>query len=327
MHLPADPTNVARLREPTERHPWRVLVSGCMVGTLCGWDATDNGMSRHALLQAILGDPRVQPVPFCPEHLAMGTPRGIPDIHGGDGFDVLDGTARVIVDSQADVTDAIVKHATSMATIGETCDFAILVDISGTCGSQAISLGDRNAPVRQHQAAPAVVAALLWRRWIPFTSQRDWATLARIAARLGIALPEGLPAADELLDHHQHPWMREHLPESPWSTTERGQRMRPAISEREPVYKVLSRSAWDSRTDSVPWAPIDDQDGFCHLSTASQLEETLAKHFAGRDDLVRIQLDAAKLPNLVWEVSRGGALFPHVYGPVPLEAVVDVRKR
>lgn len=324
MHLPADPTNVARLREPTPAHPWRVLVSGCMTGTLCGWDGTDNGMGRHALLQAILGDAKVQPVPFCPEHLAMGTPRGVPDIHGGDGFDVLDGTARVIVDSGPDVTDAIVRHATAMATLGETCDLAILVDISGTCGSQVISLGDRNAG-GVHQAAPAVVAALLWRRHIPFTSQRDWATLARLADRLGVALPEGLPDRASLLDHHQHPWVREHLPHAPWSTSERGQAMRPPVSEREPVFKVLGRKAWDARAESVPWAPIDVQDGFVHLSTASQLDETLAKHFAGRDDLVIVQLDAARLANLVWERSRGGALFPHVYGDVPLSAVVATR--
>ena len=61
-------------------------------------------------------------------------------------------------------------------------------------------------------------------------------------------------------------------------------------------------------------APIDIEDGYIHFSTATQVEETAAKHFSGRDDLVLIAVDAKRLGDgLRFEPSRGGALFPHLY--------------
>lgn len=76
----------------------------------------------------------------------------------------------------------------------------------------------------------------------------------------------------------------------------------------------------------MPWAEVDVRDGFVHFSAASQVRETAAKHFAGQHDLVLIEVDPRALApsTLRWEVSRGGALFPHVYGDVPLTAVVRV---
>ena len=60
-------------------------------------------------------------------------------------------------------------------------------------------------------------------------------------------------------------------------------------------------------------------DGFIHFSTAEQAVETAARHFAGQDDLLLIAVDAAALGDaLKYEVSRGGALFPHLYAPLPL---------
>ena len=70
-------------------------------------------------------------------------------------------------------------------------------------------------------------------------------------------------------------------------------------------------------------APVDVADGFIHLSTAEQLPETLAKHFAGNGDLHLAAVDLAALGDAVhWEPSRGGQLFPHLYGMLPLAAVV-----
>jgi uncharacterized protein (DUF952 family) len=70
-------------------------------------------------------------------------------------------------------------------------------------------------------------------------------------------------------------------------------------------------------------APVDLADGFIHLSTARQLDETVARHFAGRDDLHIAAVDLAALGGAVkWEPSRGGDLFPHVYAPLPLSAVI-----
>lgn len=316
MHLPSAPNSISRLRAPTPAHPWRVLVSSCMTGTLCAWDGGDNGLHGHAALKSLLSDPLVTAVPYCPEHLALGTPRGIPDIHGGNGFDVLDGKATVLVDGASDVTDSLRQHALAMAKQGETCDFAMLVDMSATCGSQVISLGDRRATERRYQRGPALVAAALWRRQIPFTSHRDYATLSRLLQRLGRPAIEGA-------DHHEHPWVVEHFGTEPWSRSAEV----PSPSEREPLYKILTRAQWESRVDVVPSAPIDEQDGFLHLSTESQLEETLRLHFGGQDNLILVQLDGATLENLIWEPSRNGELFPHVYGKVPLDRIVATRAR
>lgn len=70
-------------------------------------------------------------------------------------------------------------------------------------------------------------------------------------------------------------------------------------------------------------APVDLADGYIHLSTEEQLAETVAKHFAGQENLHLVSVDLAALGNAVkWEPSRGGQLFPHLYGPLPLNAVV-----
>lgn len=96
----------------------------------------------------------------------------------------------------------------------------------------------------------------------------------------------------------------------------------------EPLYKIMPASLWAraSAEGRMPLAPVDVKDGFVHLSTASQVRETAKKHFAGQRDLVLIEVrEGALTPgSLRWEVSRGGALFPHVYGDVPLDAIAGV---
>ncbi len=70
-------------------------------------------------------------------------------------------------------------------------------------------------------------------------------------------------------------------------------------------------------------APVDVADGYIHLSTAAQLTETVDKHFAGQSDLHVAAVDLDALGNAVrWEASRGGQLFPHIYGDLPLDAVI-----
>ncbi len=67
---------------------------------------------------------------------------------------------------------------------------------------------------------------------------------------------------------------------------------------------------------------VDARDGFIHFSTAAQLAETAARHFAGATDLMLVAVDGDCLgPALRWEPSRGGALFPHLYGALPVAAV------
>ena len=93
----------------------------------------------------------------------------------------------------------------------------------------------------------------------------------------------------------------------------------------ELVYKICASDVW-RRAEAAgrfEGAGVDLTDGFIHFSTAGQLAETAARHYAGQDGLVLVAVDAAKLGDLLrWEVSRGGALFPHLYAPLALSAVV-----
>lgn len=89
------------------------------------------------------------------------------------------------------------------------------------------------------------------------------------------------------------------------------------------AYKVLTADQMRAlEADSFAGAPVDLVDGYIHLSTLDQLTETVDKHFAGQSDLWVAAIDLAALGETVrWEESRGGALFPHVYGPMPLGSV------
>jgi len=94
------------------------------------------------------------------------------------------------------------------------------------------------------------------------------------------------------------------------------------------VYKICPRQMWaEAEVAGVfSGAPVDVADGFIHFSTAAQMRETAAKHFAGQNDLVLVAIEAAALGEaLRWEPSRGGDLFPHLYGPLALSAVRSVR--
>lgn len=91
------------------------------------------------------------------------------------------------------------------------------------------------------------------------------------------------------------------------------------------IYKILRRPEWDAfrAAGETAGAPVDLADGFIHLSTAAQVAETAAKHFAEESDLVLVAFEATALgPLLKWEASRGGALFPHLYRPLTLAEVV-----
>ena len=91
------------------------------------------------------------------------------------------------------------------------------------------------------------------------------------------------------------------------------------------VYKICTAAEWDAavRDGVYRGSAVDLRDGFIHFSTAAQTRETAAKHFAGLSDLVLIGVDDTRLgAALRWEPSRGGALFPHLYAPLPLDAVL-----
>ena len=91
------------------------------------------------------------------------------------------------------------------------------------------------------------------------------------------------------------------------------------------IYKICENALWREaeRAGLFRGAPVDARDGFIHFSTAAQVRETAPRHFAGAADLMLIAVEAAALGGaLRWEVSRGGDLFPHLYGPLPLAAVL-----
>jgi len=93
------------------------------------------------------------------------------------------------------------------------------------------------------------------------------------------------------------------------------------------VYKVCSQAEWNAALVAGAYhgSDVDRRDGFIHLSTDVQLAETLRRHFAGRQGLVLVAFDAATLTGLRWEPSRGGDLFPHVYGELPVRLAREVR--
>lgn len=90
------------------------------------------------------------------------------------------------------------------------------------------------------------------------------------------------------------------------------------------AYKVLTADQMIAlEADSFEGAPVDVQDGYIHLSTRDQITETVDKHFAGQSDLWVAAVDLEAHGDAIrWEVSRGGAQFPHLYGNLSLETVV-----
>lgn len=93
------------------------------------------------------------------------------------------------------------------------------------------------------------------------------------------------------------------------------------------VLKIVARALWQAAEPAGVFrgSEVDLKDGFIHFSTPAQAAETAAKHFAGQADLLLVRVAAERLgPTLKWEPSRGGALFPHLYGALDLTAVTSV---
>lgn len=94
------------------------------------------------------------------------------------------------------------------------------------------------------------------------------------------------------------------------------------------VYKLLLPDQWAAfeRDTRFEGSPHDVRDGFVHLSTADQAPRTARKHFAGAGRLVVVALDETRLPGVRWEPGGSGELFPHVYGALTADAVLDVQE-
>jgi uncharacterized protein (DUF952 family) len=93
------------------------------------------------------------------------------------------------------------------------------------------------------------------------------------------------------------------------------------------IYKIVPAALWRAAEALAEYegAPVDMADGFIHFSTAAQVRETAAKHFAGERDLLLVSVEAERLGEaLRYEPSRGGDLFPHLYGPLRLADILRV---
>ncbi|MEO1200523.1 MAG: DUF523 domain-containing protein [Pseudomonadota bacterium] len=190
------------MRQPSVAQPLRLLVSACLAGYQCGVDGTDYGLG--GTLSALISLPTVSATSFCPEEVALGTPRTMPDIHGGDGFDVLDGKARILDQHGDDLTSSMLQGAHAMLDFAHAnqAELAVLTDMSAACGSQVISDGCRLADDRSYRVGVGVAAALLLRAGIPVIAQRDNRTLGLLRRMLD---PSHVPAED-LRDHHETDW-------------------------------------------------------------------------------------------------------------------------
>ncbi len=93
------------------------------------------------------------------------------------------------------------------------------------------------------------------------------------------------------------------------------------------IYKICTAGEWAEAMAAGEYrgSEHDRRDGFIHFSTAAQMRETAAKHFAGQGDLVLVAVDPAALGGkLAWEPSRGGELFPHLFDALPTGAAMSV---
>jgi uncharacterized protein (DUF952 family) len=93
------------------------------------------------------------------------------------------------------------------------------------------------------------------------------------------------------------------------------------------IYKIVPRALWEAALENglFTGSPADTADGFIHFSTGAQLQETAARHFRGVADLLLVEVESDALgAQLKWEPSRGGSLFPHLYGSLPTRLAVSV---
>jgi len=94
------------------------------------------------------------------------------------------------------------------------------------------------------------------------------------------------------------------------------------------IYKILPREMWEAAVAAGFFygSAVDVADGCIHFSTAAQVRDTAAKHFSGRRDLLLVAVPTAALDGAIrWEPSRGGDLFPHLYGSLPVAAASWVK--
>lgn len=172
------------LRIPTEENPLRILTSACLIGTPCGVDGTSYG--NYPSVLKLMNYRNIQLLQFCPEHFSFGTPREMCDIYDGDGFDVLNGKAKVLTESGKDWTKGMIDASKKMLEVAQNAniELAVMMDVSAACGSQVIYNGNRYAKIPVHQIGMGVCAAQLTQNGFKVISQRDFASLEILYSKI-----------------------------------------------------------------------------------------------------------------------------------------------
>lgn len=198
---------IKSLRNPTKEDPLRVLMSACLAGITCGYDGTANGEYPGAV--KLLSFNTIRIIKFCPEEFSFGTPREMCDIHGGTGFDVLDGKAKVLTETGIDWTEGMIRASEKMLQLArkEKIEIAVLVDISAACGSQVIYNGNRFSKNKVYQIGAGVCAAQLLRNGFRVISQRDFASLKILYTKADKTHLINVNA----IDHHQTDWYKKYF--------------------------------------------------------------------------------------------------------------------
>lgn len=199
-----DKNDILTLRIPTKENPLRILMSACLAGLTCGYDGTANGEYPSAL--KLLHYEKVKIIKFCPEEFSFGTPREMCDIHGGTGFDVLNGKAKVLTETGKDWTEGMIKASEKMLeiAINEGVELAVMMDISAACGSQVIYSGNRFAENKVYQIGAGVSAAQLLNNGFKVISQRDFASLELLYSKID----SNHIISENLKDHHETEWYK-----------------------------------------------------------------------------------------------------------------------
>lgn len=199
--------HIQALRKPTRNNPLRILMSACLTGIACGYDSTTYGTYPSAL--KLLSYDTVSIVKFCPEDFSFGTPRALCDIYHGDGFDVLEGKAKVLTEHGKDWTEGMIKASEKMLAIAVEHDIelAVMMDISAACGSQVIYEGNRLAADKVYQIGAGVCTAQLRRNGFVVISQRDFLSLEFLYSIIDPAHQIDLTQKD----HHETDWYKEYF--------------------------------------------------------------------------------------------------------------------
>jgi uncharacterized protein YbbK (DUF523 family) len=172
------------LRIPTKENPLRILFSSCLLGIKCGVNGDNYGDYPSVL--KLLNYDNIKFIQFCPEDFSFGTPREMCDIYGGDGFDVLNGNAKVLTSSGIDWTSGMIKAAERMLAVARENDveLAIMMDVSAACGNRVIYDGNRFAEEKKYQIGMGVCGAKLCQAGFKIISWREFESLEILYSKI-----------------------------------------------------------------------------------------------------------------------------------------------